>query len=168
LNKKQVIFAIVMVFCFTSCIKNNNDENFENILRESTISGKINKHSIQIINSKMQINETDITGYWVPQENDIVKALKILDSYLQYPKNKNDSPDDKNQIINNMSNFDFQIIGILKGKIKYIYLNAFPNSYPKERRDSIIFVLDGGWNYWQSEIDLTNGKIEYFSINGYA
>ena len=68
-----------------------------------------------------------------------------------------------------LSKYNRQYIAIInKNGEKEVYVNCFRAGVIGYWRENFIFVLDGGKNFFQVKINLTNLEIIFFNVNGYA
>lgn len=109
-----------------------------------------------------------VKSFWTPSDSDIVALeqqyhkLYLLESFQGFG-------------IDSMEKYGVQYLGVVIGRKKYIYINAFPKGsidwYIKQKKDWTklpMVVCDGGHNYWGALYDIESKKFSELSFNGSA
>jgi hypothetical protein len=101
--------------------------------------------------SRQSIN--DATGSWSPMQGDLLKLEVSLVRFLNEKKIPQYLTDHR------------QYGGFLRGKKKFIYINAFKNADANWKTEPVL-VCDGGPAFWGAEYDVANDKIVFLDFNG--
>ncbi len=115
----------------------------------------------------------------VSELNDLraeMKKYKEMSKELHksnYDKNKIDAiqndPLIQDNLISNPGKYYKQFIAVINSKgEKEVWVNCFCKTDDFDWKIHVVFVLDGGSCFFNVKINLTNGLITVFSINGVA
>ncbi len=104
-------------------------------------------------------------GTWMPVEADVQTMESRLSRITQLASQSGI----KDKRMDHPEGFYRQYVGIMVGKHKFIYINAFcaesSLSYWKQK---LVVVSDGGSCFWNVIYDFASGEFSYLQINGYA
>jgi hypothetical protein len=104
-----------------------------------------------------------LDGTWMPADADV----KAIESRLSQISKLRSSDEEDGRQMRNPEKYYRQYVGIMAGKHKFIYINAFcddpPPSYWKKQ---LVVVYDGGTCYWNVIYDTVSGEFSYLQING--
>lgn len=112
---------------------------------------------------------------WTPSSEQLKSVLIATQNFLNAPTGVSDR--DKHEIqkiLQNTEGYRVQAWGIGQDGKRRIHLNFFPappalgedpHSYWTKRE---VLVCDGGFNYWEVEIDLSSGQVVMFGSHGYG
>ena len=113
-------------------------------------------------------NEAD----WSPKLEQVTRAREIVKGYLlkqlQEDLAGKGNGREIRKILSHWSEFNVQVVGKFRGTRPVIHLNFLHGNQIDWRRDNLILVSDGGWNFWSVDVNLTRNEAEALSINGYA
>jgi hypothetical protein len=112
---------------------------------------------------------------WTPSSEQLKSALTATHTFLKDPTGASDRDKQEIQkILQNTKGYRVQAWGVVQDGKRCIHLNFFPAppasgedhySYWTKRQ---VMVCDGGFDYWEAEIDLATWKVVAFRSNGYA
>ena len=106
---------------------------------------------------------------WIPTEEQTDMALGKILEFINNPTGVDDwQKSEIEKIKSNISLFKVQFIGIESEGKKRIWCNFFRGEGFDYWKKGIVFVLDGGFSFWQIEYDLETGTCKNFKSNGYA
>ena len=146
-NMNKVLILLILFFSF-------------NVVAEETI---IPPENIVILNTK--------ESTWTPTAEQVDAALKKVFEFIDNPSNVNDwQKSEIQKIKNKLTSYNVQFVGKEDNGNKIIWCNFFINY--EERFDywkkGVVFVLDGGNNFWQIMYDPKSDSCYKFYSNGYA
>ena len=112
---------------------------------------------------------------WTPSCEQLKSALTATHTFLKDPTGVSDRDKQEIQkILQNTKGYRVQAWGVVQDGKRRIHLNFFPappasgedhHSYWTKKQ---VMVCDGGFYYWEAEIDLATGQVVVFRSNGYA
>jgi len=112
---------------------------------------------------------------WTPSSEQLKYALAATQTFLKTPTGVSDRDKQEIQkILQNTKGYRVQAWGVIQDGKRRIHLNFFPapptsgedhHSYWTKQQ---VMVCDGGFYYWEAEIDLASGQVVIFRANGYA
>ena len=106
---------------------------------------------------------------WIPSEEQTSIALNAIHDFLRDKKYSGTQNEQREIILNQISNYRIQFIGILINGRKIIHCNFFPKQDRFEyAKDEYVFVFDGGTSYWRIDYDIENNMCLNFEVNGDA
>jgi hypothetical protein len=140
----------------------------------STEETIISKRNQAILPDTLEPKLFDCDSLWLPTISETNDALHAIQLYLQN-KLINDSisefeRSEIKQILENLSKYKVQFVGIYNNNEILIHCNFFPKSLSDIRnwKHETVFVLDGGFWFWRIVYNVKNGKCIKFRSNGYA
>ncbi len=90
-----------------------------------------------------------------------------MESRLSQISKLRDGGEKNGQQIRNPEKYYRQYVGIVAGKQKLVYINAFcEDPPPKYWKQKLVQVSDGGPCYWNVFYDTAAGEFLYLEING--
>jgi hypothetical protein len=106
-----------------------------------------------------------LDGIWMPAEADV----KEMESRLPQVSKLREDDEKNGRQIRTPEKYYRQYLGILAGKHKFIYINAFCTDPPPPRwKQRLEEVSDGGACYWNVFYDTVSGEFSNLQINGVA
>lgn len=127
----------------------------------------IDTHHQVILSDKNVIADpkNEIT-VWHPTKKETDKALTRIHEYLLSKRKSNSEID---SIIKHRKEYGVQFVGIIRNKKKYIFCNFFRFDEDFSNwRNSMVFVFDGGFWFWNIEYNIGDDTCDSLSINGVA
>jgi hypothetical protein len=113
-----------------------------------------------------------VTGYFDLSDVDVAKLDSNFKKVLYV---KSDGCCIIGGTVMSLDKYAYQFIGVLKGKEKYIYVNAFfidpkngPGDSNKGWQNMPILACDGGTGFWGAMFKLSDGTFSELAINGLA
>ena len=179
MKRQFITFIIILTVCLSSCSQKRTESKDETL----------DKNSFPVDISVIAILPFDTAQFWVfkgcqpatltnSDLSEIEKLLrKCIDEYnpeqeIQYEKFKSNFPDseiERNNFIIELSKYKRQYIAVTNKKgEKEVWVNCFCDTWDKNWKKGLIFVLDGGNCYFNLKINLTTGKYYEFMVNGNA
>jgi len=101
-------------------------------------------------------------GYWTPSESEVLAAEKQLVPFL-----RGSSDPRVKEILNKISTYKRQYVGVIVAGQKYLYFNLFclaPNYWTR----SEVIVLDGGSCFFNVRFSNETKTFSHFRVNGVA
>ena len=179
MKRQFITLIIVLTVCLSSCTQKSIESKDENL----------DTNSFPVDISTIAILPFDTAQYWVfkgckptdltNSELTIIEKLlrKCINEYnpvqeIQYKEFKSKFPDseiEKNNFVIELSRYKRQYIAVTNKKgEKEVWVNCFCDTWDKNWKKGLIFVLDGGNCYFNLKINLTTGKYYEFMVNGNA
>ncbi len=127
--------------------------------------------SISIPNESTVILHADYPykSTWMPSEEQAQEALIKALNFIDHPTGVDEwQKTEISKIKKNISSYKVQFVGIESNGNKRIWCNFFNREDFDSWKTDVVFVLDGGWWYWQIEYDLETKSCVNFRSNGYA
>jgi hypothetical protein len=125
--------------------------------------------SIPIENRVILQSDFPKNSTWIPTEEQTNIALGNILEFINNPNGVDDwQKSEIGKIKSNIALFKVQFIGIESEGKKRIWCNFFRGEGFDYWKKGIVFVLDGGFWFWQIEYDLETGTCMNFNSNGYA
>ncbi len=150
---KNILASLLLVICLSGVV-----------LANDVIS---KDHQIILKNTKHAYGpKTE----WIPSEAQTAKALVAIKQFL-INENPYSGPfnDQRAIILNRLSDYRVQFIGILIDGQQMIHCNFFPKSGDfNYAKNAYVFVFDGGTSFWRIDCDITNNVCLNFEVNGEA
>jgi hypothetical protein len=104
-------------------------------------------------------------GTWMPAEADV----RTMESRLSRITQLGRQGGNRDKRMEHPERFYRQYVGIMVGKHKFIYINAFCDDPPPSRwKQRLVEVSDGGACFWNVNYDTVSGEFSFLQINGYA
>jgi len=110
---------------------------------------------------------------WTPSTEQLKSALTATHAFLKDPTGVSDRDKQEIQmILQNTQGYRVQAWGIVQDWKRRIHLNFFPAPPASgEDRHSYwtkqpVMVCDGGFYFWEAEIDIATGQLVVFRSNG--
>lgn len=133
------------------------------------------KYYISVIFNENNIKEYtkyyDCDGFWTPTSDEIDNVEKDVIEFLSGPTSENIDnggmyPRVKSNILDSISNYKCQYIGIYRKKEKLILCNYFhENGYINDWKNNWVIVMDGGYWYWGLRYNFNTKTIEAVVVN---
>lgn len=102
-------------------------------------------------------------GSWMPADADV----RTLESHLSQVENLRSRGEKDGSQIRNPERYYRQYVGIMAGKHRFIYVNAFcENPPPKYWKQHLVDVLDGGDCFWGTVYDTVSAEFSDLQVNG--
>ena len=167
--------SLLLVLLFFSCITKKQNKNliYENniavlpYLSDSILSRILNGDCELSELSQDDFEKIDILMKKCMEEYNSKQQIKYDEYNLKFPKQKIDK---YYFLLKEIEYYNRQYICALNGEgEKLVWINCFPKYYSDSYwRSEIVFVLDGGTDYFQLIINLTKGIYYGPAVNGHA
>ena len=124
-----------------------------------------------------------VDSFWTPTKDDVatlesrlpdaikraVVSPQQYDKFATTKEAKEFISKNAKAIVQNFRRFRRQYIGLVVEGKKYIYVNSFPkDEFHNDNTSDFVFVLDGGFWYWQILYNAKQKKFSDLNINGDA
>ena len=177
--KAFTTLTLILIISLTGCGQTNTE------IKKKEKQTKIYKVDASII----AILPFDTTQHWVFKDNkpidlttdDLYKIETILNKFIndynpdqerQFKEINDKHPEyklDKRNFIIDLKRYKRQYIATINSKgEKEVWINCFCNTWDKNWKINLIFVLDGGNCYFNLKINLTTGQYYDLMVNGDA
>jgi hypothetical protein len=175
-------YLILFVFLLNNCsstIKTfqTSDQNKLGV-KSNKLRGTIYKSSYPA--EKIYTEFEDTLKRFTPTGNEITLVENILRSQLKHAdKATPDNPINQQSIDKNLNKYFRQYVGFINNEgDKIIHINLYWEKYPlfdrwrgydplsKIYTSDFEMILDGGYHYWNVNVDLTKSIVERPTING--
>lgn len=149
---KKIILSIIIITCVATIVSTGDKIPEEN----QTILKSHNK-------------EYGPKGQWVPAKTQTSKALEAVYKFLDKKMAQEWREKQRLVIKGQISSYYVQFLGIKIEGRKVIHCNFFRDEdLFKRKKDSYVFVLDGGASFWRINYDIEKDKCLDFEVNGEA
>jgi len=155
-NKIKIVAQIILITAFTVfLVFMLNSRHNKNIVIEGPTGIIFGKNNIFFFVPGKE-GEEDIR--WTPTKEDVRKAEKILAECA-----KKEQPD----VHKKLDQYKRQYVGIVRGKSKQIYINAFidKNDHFEEWKEFEVLIHDGGDSFFSVDIDLEKSACYMFFVH---
>lgn len=108
-------------------------------------------------------------GRWDPSKDDIVKAERLIRAYIEaIPAGDSYEQICGPKILEALNKYKRQYFGLIdENGNKLIWVNFFSSDFPKWRKE-LVFVMDGGYRYFNIKVNLGAEEVFDLEINGEA
>lgn len=138
------------------------------ILSGGAFADKIISKNDQII-LKEQKQEYGPIVEWIPSEPETSLAIESIYKFLKDETYSGPDNEQRKIILNQISDYKVQFVGIITNGRKIIHCNFFPKGEDfKYANKEYVFVFDGGTSFWRIDYDIENNACLNFEVNGKA